>query len=42
MQTISVENWEEFEARLQKIKRSVKAGPVGLLFRGQGGCVVVT
>jgi hypothetical protein len=35
MQTISVENWEEFEARLQKIKRSVKAGPVGLLFRGQ-------
>src|SRR5271167_1243940 len=35
MQTVSVENWEEFEARLQKIKRTVKAGPVGLLFRGQ-------
>jgi hypothetical protein len=35
MQTISVEKWEEFEARLQKIKRTVKAGPVGLLFRGQ-------
>jgi hypothetical protein len=35
MQTISVENWEEFETRLQKIKRTVKAGPVGLLFRGQ-------
>jgi hypothetical protein len=35
MQTISVENWEEFEARLQKIKRTVKAGPDGLLFRGQ-------
>jgi hypothetical protein len=35
MQTISVENWEEFEAQLQEIKRTVKAGPVGLLFRGQ-------
>ena len=35
MQTISVKNWEEFEARLQRIKRTVKAGPVGLLFRGQ-------
>jgi hypothetical protein len=35
MQVISVQNWEEFEARLQKIKRAVKAGPVGLLFRGQ-------
>ena len=35
MQIISVVNWEEFEARLKKIKRTVKAGPVGLLFRGQ-------
>src|SRR5215831_14666048 len=35
MQTVSVENWKEFEAQLQKIKRTVKAGPVGLLFRGQ-------
>jgi FRG domain len=35
MQTISVENWEEFEARLQEIKLTVKAGHVGLLFRGQ-------
>jgi hypothetical protein len=35
MQTISVENWEEFEARLRKLRRTVKPGPVGLLFRGQ-------
>jgi FRG domain len=35
MQTISVEHWEKFEARLQKIKRTVSAGPAGLLFRGQ-------
>jgi hypothetical protein len=35
MQTIQVENWADFEARLQKIKRSTKGGPTGLLFRGQ-------
>ncbi len=35
MRTVAVENWEDFEARLQEIKRTVKAGPVGLLFRGQ-------
>ena len=36
MQTIEVKNWEDFEVRLQEIKRTIKAGPVGLLFRGQG------
>src|SRR5271154_7584956 len=35
MRTMAVENWEDFEARLQEIKRTIKAGPVGLLFRGQ-------
>ena len=35
MRTIAVENWEDFEARIQEIKRTIKAGPVGLLFRGQ-------
>jgi hypothetical protein len=35
MQTISVENWEEFQAQLQEIRCTVKAGPVGLLYRGQ-------
>ena len=35
MLTISVKNWEDFEARIQEIKHTVKAGPVGLLFRGQ-------
>jgi hypothetical protein len=35
MQTIAVEDWEDFESRIQEIKRTIKAGPVGLLFRGQ-------
>ena len=35
MRTIAVENWEDFEAQIQEIKRTIKAGPVGLLFRGQ-------
>jgi hypothetical protein len=35
MQTITVEGWKDFESRLREIKRTIKAGPVGLLFRGQ-------
>jgi hypothetical protein len=41
MQTIAVENWEDFEARIQEIRRTIKAGPV-LVVSWPGRHVVVT